>query len=94
MTLSTAQKVIRMVAAAPPAPPCFESRDSWLEYLRAAEAAHKERERPLQGPFIQDQFNLAFNFCEDCNSGYAATKGRLNLCHPDWLIKQLPKVAI
>lgn len=94
MTLSAAQKVIRMVAAAPTAPPCFESRDSWLEYLSAAEAAHKEKERPLQGPLILGQFNPAFNFCEDCHSGYAATKGRLNLCHPDWFSKHLTKVAV
>jgi hypothetical protein len=72
---------------APPPPPCWPDRTSWMEYLKSAAAAQNKHGNPrviltaAEGP----AFNTAFNFCTDCLSSRAARMTREGKCQPDAL---------
>lgn len=79
------------IALAPPeSPPCFRTRQSWIEYVGdAATAQHMRRnDGPLRwsdaGPV---EWNPMFRFCDDCP---AVHQGRMLLagkCDPQHLVK-------
>ena len=76
-------------ALAPIAPPCFSSRNQWLEYVAAC--AVDWREGHLPGPLVLKagepaRFNPAFSICEDCDDRHAAQMQRQGNCRPRYLI--------
>lgn len=77
-----------IVALAPVAPPCFDSRGQWVEYLSsAAEAWHDEGS---VGPLIFTRgqpvtFNYGFTYCADCQAKHSFEMTKRGLCKPDHL---------
>ena len=72
---------------APVAPPCFEARDIWVEYLKsAAEYGGSDKvhhSTPLLGKRGEvPRFNYDFNFCGDCSSKHAASMVLQGRCKP------------
>jgi len=69
---------------APPPPPCWPDRTSWLEYLKSTAAAQNKSGNPRvilmtpEGP----AFNTAVNYCADCLSSRAARMAREGRCNP------------
>lgn len=62
-------QLARVIAIqAPPSPRCFESRDRWVIYLEAAQAARK----PGRKPFEDGIYRPFFNFCTDCSPQWKA----------------------
>ena len=59
--------------AAPTAPPCFDSRSQWIEYLKAAAAAQNSAGEPQVVIVVKGKgvFNTSFPFCSDCASKHA-----------------------
>lgn len=89
---ASALRVILLRQISPPAPPCFESRGAWLEYVTAADQAHKESEMPGRGPTLPGrgaEFNPAFSFCGDCTADYRAEMRGQRRCRPEWVEVQL-----
>lgn len=83
-------KCATAVELAPVAPPCFSSRDQWLEYVSSSAAAGRDGHLP--GPLLIEagkpvRFNPNFSFCADCDDRHAAQMGRKGLCQPKYLIK-------
>lgn len=79
---------------APAAPPCFDSRMQWVEYLKSAAAAQKQ-DRGEPGPLVFEagqpvRFNHEFAFCVDCNAPHSLQMSRAGRCHPDFL-RLLPR---
>ena len=77
-------------ALAPTAPPCFSSRDQWVEYVSAA--AVEQRAGHLPGPLLlvagePARFNPAFDLCNECDDRHAAHMGRQGKCQPRYLIE-------
>jgi hypothetical protein len=75
-------------ALAPPAPPCFGARDTWLEYVASAAEAQKDEHAP--GPLVLKpgepvHFNPAFDFCADCTVQHRARMNAAGRCEPQWL---------
>lgn len=74
---------------APVAPPCFDTRDAWTEYVRAAATAQLEDHIP--GPLIVKQgapskWNPAFGFCHDCTDRHQGAMQAAKRCEPRYLI--------
>ena len=62
-------QLARVIAIqAPPFPKCFDSRDCWVMYLEAAQAARK----PGRQPFDDGIYRPLFNFCTDCSLEWKA----------------------
>lgn len=83
-----------VITLAPTAPPCFSSRDQWLEYL--VSCAADQRARHAAGPVIEPrgkpaQFNYAFAFCADCRAQHAYAMTVAGRCDKDWLKRLDPK---
>lgn len=77
-------------ALAPTAPPCFSSRDQWLEYVQAAAVEQRAGHTPgplLLAPGEPARFNPAFDLCAECDDRYAAQMGRQGRCKPRFLIE-------
>lgn len=75
---------------APPAPPCFDTRMGWIEYLKSAAAAQKT-DRGEPGPLILEpgqpvRFNYEFPFCCDCHAQHSLRMSRAGRCHPEYLL--------
>ena len=74
---------------APAAPPCFENRGQWLEWLKAAEEAHRGPPGNPQPLIFKAgepvRFNGALNFCADCGPNHSAKMHRSGRCAPNWL---------
>lgn len=71
---------------APPAPPCWHSRSSWLEYLTAAaEAQTPKNPGPLDLRRAEPAFNWRHDFCAPCTAKYALSMQTLGRCHPTYL---------
>ena len=74
---------------APPSPPCFADRLSWLEFLASAAEGQGTGEQPVLlfevGKPVR--FNLRFNHCCDCTPEYKAamTAAKPMRCRPEWL---------
>ena len=74
---------------APTAPPCFSSRDQWVEYVSAA--AVDQRADHLPGPLVlvagePARFNPAFDLCAECDDRHAARMSQRGKCKPRYLI--------
>lgn len=72
-------------ALAPIAPPCFETRMQWQEYVAAA--AEHQRPGHAPGPLLFEagkpvRFNAAFSFCTDCTEPHEAQMKRAGRCSP------------
>lgn len=79
---------------APPAPPCFSSRDSWLEFvMSAAEAQHSRG--GVVDPLLfhrggRVEFNRHMDFCADCLPSFALRMQSEDRCQPDHLLQFEP----
>lgn len=87
-------------ALAPPAPPCFETRLQWLEYLRACCEAQAlgclgAGLAPLLfQPGAAPTFNRHMSFCDDCGQPFAGSMKAQGRCHPDWLTRDVEQEAM
>ena len=75
---------------APIAPPCFSSRDQWVEYVVACAVDQRDGHTP--GPLLIEEgqpvrFNPRFSICEDCDDRHAAQMARKGQCKPRYLIE-------
>lgn len=80
-----------VIALAPVAPPCFQSRSQWLEYLSAAAEAQSEKGQPA--PLIFEagkpvRFNTELQYCDDCEDMYAIKMHAQGRCKPGYLRDQ------
>lgn len=80
----------------PPAPPCFGSRLTWLEFC--VSAAEEQREARHPGPLLfapgqPVRMNEAWDFCADCHSTYRRQMAAERRCIPDWLKRQVPTLT-
>ena len=94
-----------IVALAPPAPPCFSSRLSWVEYLTDYAADKYESIRRNRGPLDlrhpEPRFNFGLDFCADCTARHALAMQAEGRCHPAYLrdlapaapVDQLPRLC-
>lgn len=85
---------------APLAPPCFESRSQWLEWLIAGAEAQRQ-DKGTEGPLILQpglpvRFNHSVSYCEDCDkkSGFADRQMALGKCRPDYVIAQALRASL
>ena len=72
---------------APPSPPCWTDRLSWLEFLASA-AEGQATSEPAVLLFEAGQpvrFNLRFDYCQDCLGQHQAAMAAAGRCRPDWL---------
>jgi hypothetical protein len=77
-----------IIRLSPPAPPCFESRTQWLEYLHACDDACHRHADAEPGPLVLDHgiaFNPAFSICKDCDKEYAEKMAKAGRCEPGYL---------
>ena len=77
-------------ALAPTAPPCFSSRDQWVEYVVAAAVDQREEHLPQPLRMVAGKpvdFNPRFGFCIDCDDSHAARMARVGKCNPRHLIE-------
>lgn len=74
---------------APEHPPCFYSRDIWLQYLKSAAAVQNQRDEQKVIAIVRGEpvFNVAYNFCEDCSAPRAARMQQEDRCNPHYLIQ-------
>jgi hypothetical protein len=89
------RRIMMIDRLAPTAPPCFDSRSQWVEYLQAvllSQASADSEPSPLtierSNPVT---FNHAFNVCTDCTREYSAKMEKAGRCEPGYL-KGLAKV--
>jgi hypothetical protein len=82
---------------APPAPPCFASRDSWLEFVMSAAEAQRSRggvvDPLLFHPGGRVEFNRRMDFCADCMPSFALRMQCQGRCQPDHLLQFEPTTA-
>lgn len=83
-------RAAQAAAVAPIAPPCFSSRDQWVEYVVAC--AIDQREGHVPGPLLAEEgkavlFNPNFSMCQDCNDRHAAQMAHQGKCKPRYLIE-------
>ena len=82
---------------APPSPPCFADRLSWLEFLISADAeARGSCLGPLDMRRTEPRFNLFYDYCVDCLAKHALVmqaQGRCNPRHLLDLIREASDVA-
>lgn len=76
---------------APHAPPCFASRDIWVEFLASA-AAVQVTPGGTEDPLLihadgRVEFNHRLNFCADCPAVFALRMDRLGRCRPQHLLQ-------
>lgn len=86
------QRAQLVAQLAPPAPPCFSSRDQWLTFLAAACVAGVDgtANEPDLAPlvFVRGEpaaFNPRFAFCADCTPEHRRRMFLEGRCHPDAL---------
>lgn len=81
---------------APPPPPCFFNRGSWVSYLKSAAASQNQRNEPAV--ILIDQggnavFNHDFPFCADCTQVKSLEMTRQGRCNPQYLINLKEKLS-
>lgn len=81
------RKIISILA--PRAPPCFATRDIWLEFLASSmDAGLKEapdgkfKPGPVARPFVNSQFNPGWSYCTECLPSYQRRMRAESRCHP------------
>ena len=77
-------------ALAPTAPPCFSSRDQWIEYVSTCAVDQRDGHAP--GPLLLEpgkpaRFNPKFSICQDCDNRYAKQMAIYGRCKPRYLIE-------
>ncbi len=65
-------------AAAPAAPACFASLDSWVYYLLSAQ----QNSKSSNVPFKAGVFRNEFSFCADCTLAHSSAMSRSGRCNP------------
>lgn len=73
---------------APPPPPCFHNRTSWMEYLKSAAAAQNHAGEPKVIKIHKDgNHTFAFDFpmCTDCTQIKSLEMTRQGRCDPQYL---------
>lgn len=81
--MSRQATVIRL---APAPPPCFATRDIWLEFLgSAAEETQRGRLGPVDMRQSPAKFNRNFDFCDSCPAKHALAMNAQGRCQPDYL---------
>ena len=87
MTRDDKRELIEILA--PAAPPCFESRGHWIEWVQSAEDAHRgppSNAKPLLFSAGEPvRFNTALCFCDDCDANHRAKMAGAGRCVPQWL---------
>jgi hypothetical protein len=82
-------------ALAPVAPPCFDARLQWLEFL--VSAAEEQRPGRQQVLILRAgepaRLNWNFNFCRDCELAHRAAMTDAGRCRPNWLMDMQPKTT-
>lgn len=76
---------------APPAPPCFDSRLQWLQWLYAAADAHRTQESTGRSPLVFKEgqpvrFNFDISYCEDCDVRFRSAMLKEGRCNPTHLL--------
>lgn len=82
---------------APIAPPCFSSRDQFIEYVKSAAAEQRELHAPgplLLRPGHPPEFNADFSICRDCTSKHALRMSAQGRCNPNYLRDLLAPVGM
>lgn len=77
-----------MAQIAPPAPPCFGTRDIWVEYLASAAASQKQTKVFEMEPVLlldPPRVNPHYRFCSDCNAQHSLRMEFAGRCKPDHL---------
>lgn len=85
-------RAAQVAQLAPVAPPCFSTRDQWVEYVVACAIDQRDGHRP--GPLLIEagqpaRFNPNFSICEDCDDSHAAQMSHQGRCSPRYLIDLL-----
>jgi hypothetical protein len=89
----TRPRRVILLAIAPPSPPCFQDRMSWVEYLVEADMARGDGERgPIDMRSGSARFEMAFDYCKDCLAKHALAMNAQGRCQPDYL-RQLAAAA-
>ena len=85
-----------VLSLAPPAPPCWESRDSWREYVVAVSEAQSEKGQPAAIIFVngKPRFNMELDFCADCTPLYAVARRSQGRCKPYALADRKPPLMV
>lgn len=82
---------------APSAPPCFESRMQWLEYLTSAAESQKNGEANSAQVLVMvngvERFNHGYAYCRDCSARHHLAMAKVGKCKPDHLIRMVVKDA-
>lgn len=76
-----------VIKLAPAAPPCFQDRLSWLEFLQGALEASRGTVTvgPLDLRKSEPRFNYALDFCQDCTAKHAHAMQEQSRCKPLYL---------
>lgn len=83
------EKLARQLA--PLSPPCFSSRQSFLEYVSAAAVSQAADHAPGPLRFEAGQpvtFDHRFSFCCDCSLAFRSAMLKADRCDPSYLRKQ------
>jgi len=76
-------------ALAPASPPCFASRDQWVEYVVSCAVDQRIGHAPGPLLFVPGEpvrFNPKFSLCTDCDDRHAGAMGRTGKCKPRFLV--------
>jgi len=73
----------------PQHPPCFLNQYTWVEYLKSAAASqnHAGEQKVILVVSGNPQFNMNFNFCEDCTSKLQDDMKSTKRCEPNYLLE-------
>lgn len=90
----TSTKRVLIAQIAPKAPPCFETRLAWLEYLYSASESHKQTRLFKDGKSVviliengHARINPQFAYCRDCDAQHSLAMSRAGRCNPKHLIE-------
>jgi hypothetical protein len=92
-----------LASLAPPAPPCFDERGIWIEYLISAIDVQAARSGAARGPLLispggqirYDRLDPDWSFCGDCefSSAQRAHMRAIGTCRPKWWAQRVPALT-
>ena len=93
MHRSSREALIKRIA--PTAPPCFQSRAQWIEWLWSASDRPEVGLNPLvkihgDGKPARLAFNYKVSYCTDCGSRFKAGMQAAGMCKPSFVRDQAP----